>query len=242
MSDYEKFFARALKRAPASSERTTPQHSTASDSSNEVQVSIERLLAKKRKRNTPEDYDLHLTSSVILDKELPLEPVSPESALDSVSLLLAQQAFAHITPARSVSDGIQKPHRTNYGASAANAVLEASRIQKIVDNALDSFAPLNIESAMSTAMSTAIQSILTEAENSSVHARSSLETISHPTAQEKVQEVYSALTRLDESILRWRVVYPDTAAVKVDNRTRFSRVLAIMQTHIHMFQASTLLT
>lgn len=64
-------------------------------------ASIKRLIMRKEKErqpssdvleDIPKEYDLNIMSTVILSRELPSNPQTPDSALDSTALLLAKQA------------------------------------------------------------------------------------------------------------------------------------------------------
>lgn len=82
-----------------SDEHTLPSSSLHSTPDNAKLASIKHLMRKGREQQlssqnldipqVPEDYDLNVISTVML---LPLNPQTPDSALDSLALLLAKQA------------------------------------------------------------------------------------------------------------------------------------------------------
>jgi len=79
---------------------TQPSSSSQSMLESAELVSIKHLMRKEKERrpssnvpeDVPKDYDLNVMSTVMLDRELPTNPQTPDSALDSIALLLAKQA------------------------------------------------------------------------------------------------------------------------------------------------------
>lgn len=79
---------------------TPPPSSLYSTHGSAELASIKHLMRKEKEQrpssdvsgDTPKDYDLNIMSSVTLDRDLPSNPQTPDSALDSIALLLAKQA------------------------------------------------------------------------------------------------------------------------------------------------------
>lgn len=97
MADYEKFLNHALSKQAASSVR-----SSSGPRSDPALASIDQLLKKEKKRkekataqDVPHDYDLNVMSTIVLDKDLPSNPVSTESVLNSVYQMIVTNGVRH---------------------------------------------------------------------------------------------------------------------------------------------------
>lgn len=101
----------------------------------------------------------------------------------------------------------------DFSAASAKAVLTARHLRDVLDKALDSLAPLKsdpLEPAL-------VQVVLEKAEASLAHARKSIGSILRSAASDDIDHAKLSIATLEHAIQEWRKVYPDTAAVKIDN-------------------------
>lgn len=101
----------------------------------------------------------------------------------------------------------------DINAASARAVLTARHLQDVLDKALDSLVPLNTTSFESAL----VQAVLAKAEASLAHVQKSIGSVQRSAATSDIGNVKKSMATLEHTIHRWRKVYPDTAAVKIDN-------------------------
>ncbi|KAJ3990832.1 hypothetical protein F5050DRAFT_1813383 [Lentinula boryana] len=165
----------------------------------------------------PEDYDLNVMSTVMLDRELPSNPQTPDLALDSVAILLAKQAFTSAFSANPViPQSMDVPSLVDpkdINAASVRAVLSAQRLQDVLDKALDSLVRLYAGSLDSLDP----QLLLGNAEASLAYVQKSIGSVSRTAATDTIEKAKKSMATLEKTIDQLRKVYPDTTAVKIDN-------------------------
>jgi hypothetical protein len=120
--------------------------------------------------------------------------------------------------------------------ASAKAITTAQRLQKVADNAMGS-----VESLESIDLEQAtVQATLLKAEASLVYVRKNLGSIKREAAMEHVDKIKTTAEALERSILKWRLIYPDTSPVKIDNSEQLCITPKLVL--IKLFQANTLLT
>lgn len=123
------------------------------------------------------------------------------------------QLNAGSDPPRAVETPQGRSGDTLTNMASAKAVLSANRIQVVLDNVLDTLACLS-DGGLEPA---SVQASLGQAEDSLTYVRKKIGLISRPAATEYVDQPKKSLDTLEQAIFHWRDIYPNTAAVKIDN-------------------------
>lgn len=120
--------------------------------------------------------------------------------------------------------------------ASARAVAAAQRLQKVADDAMGSLESLDSIDLEQTT----VQATLLNAEASLVYVRKNLGSIKRKAAMEYVDKIKTTAETLERSILKWRIIYPDTSPVKIDNSEQLCITPKLIL--IKRFQVNTLLT
>ncbi|KAF9072152.1 hypothetical protein BDP27DRAFT_1361217 [Rhodocollybia butyracea] len=224
MADYDKFLSHALSKQAAS----TPVRSSSGPRSDPALASIDQLLKKEKKhkekataQDVPHDYDLNVMSTIVLDKDLPSNPVSTESVLNLVYQTIVTNGIPSMISTEAGHTETLDEFGVDTNVASARAVTAAQRLQKVADDAMGSLESLDSIDLEQTT----VQATLLNAEASLVYVRKNLGSIKRKAATEYVDKIKTTAETLERLILKWRIIYPDTSPVKIDNRPIIHKIL-----------------
>ncbi|GAW07329.1 serine threonine protein kinase [Lentinula edodes] len=129
---------------------------------------------------------------------------SPEE--DSLESLLSHDAQGRL----QFGDPKKRHKRTTQALTTISAITEATRGLKA-----------QIEAISSSHTSAEINVILCTVEDSSEALRRHISSVTRTAVSEEVKEARAMLDLLDQTVGTWRVEYPDSSPVKIDNRKYF---------------------